>query len=111
MCQQRGKDLDDPWFDELAPLLRIMMFEHWCKDKEETFEMARSQSILIGSFTNPSAAKDMLKSENPDFASSDEDFEHSLQLIDESKKQENQKKRKRQRRKVISSKNPIEQKG
>lgn len=98
MCKQRGKDLDDPWFDEIDPILKIYMYEHWCKDKEEAFEMARSQSILIGSFSNPAAAKDMLKTENPDFQSSDEDFERSLQLIEESKKQI---KRKRQKRKVM----------
>lgn len=102
MCQQRGKDVDDPWFDEIDPVLKIYMYEHWCRDKEEQFEMARSQSILIGSFSNPTAARDMLKSENPDFASSDADFEKSLQMIEESKKTDAQKKRKRQRRTVLS---------
>lgn len=102
MCKQHGKSLDSPWFEELDPVLKVYMFEHWCRDKEEEFEMARSQSILIGSFTNPSAAQDMLKSENPDFASSDEDFERSLQMIKESKKNQGRK-RKRQQRKIIPS--------
>lgn len=102
MCKQHGKSLDNPWFEELDPVLKVYMFEHWCRDKEEEFEMARSQSILIGSFTNPSAAQDMLKSENPDFASSDEDFERSLQMIKESKKNQGRK-RKRQQRKIIPS--------
>lgn len=103
MCKQHGKGLDDPWFDELDPVLKVYMYEHWCRDKEEEFELARSTAILIGSFTNPSAAQDMLKSENPDFASSDKDFEQSLKIIEESKKKEEQKKRKRQRRKVVPS--------
>lgn len=102
MCKQHGKSLDSPWFDELDPVLKVYMYEHWCRDKEEEFELARSQSILIGSFTNPSAAQDMLKSENPDFASSDEDFERSLQMIKESKKNQ-VRKRKRQQRKIIPS--------
>lgn len=102
MCQQRGKDLDDPWFDEINPFLKVYMYEHWCRDKEEQFEMARSQAILIGSFSNPTAARDMLKSENPDFASSDVDFEKSLQMIEDGKKNDDQKKRKRQKRKVLS---------
>lgn len=102
MCKQHGKDLDNPWFDELDPVLKVYMYEHWCRDKEEEFEMARSQSILIGSFTNPSAAQDMLKAESPDFASSDEDFERSLEMIKESKKNQGRK-RKRQQRKIIPS--------
>ena len=102
MCKQHGKSLDSPWFDELDPVLKVYMYEHWCRDKEEEFELARSQSILIGSFTNPSAAQDMLKSENPDFASSDEDFERSVQMIKESKKNQ-VRKRKRQQRKIIPS--------
>lgn len=100
MCKQHGKGLDDPWFDELNPVLKTYMYEHWCRDQEEAFEMARSQAILIGSFSNPAAAQDMLKSENPDFASSDEDFEQSLRLIEENKKK-TLPKRKRQKRKAI----------
>lgn len=111
MCKQRNKDLDDPWFDDIPPVLRVMMYEHWCRDQEEAFEMARSQSILIGSFTNPTAAKDMLKADTPDFASSDEDFERSLELIDEDKKQDGLKKRKRKRRKAIPSNNSPKLKG
>lgn len=102
MCKQRNKDMDDPWFDQLDPVLKVYMYEHWCRDQEEAFEMVRSQSILIGSFSNPAAARDMLKSDNPDFASSEEDYQDSLKLIEENKK--NTKQRKRQRRKVLSQK-------
>jgi hypothetical protein len=105
MCKQRNKDLDDPWFDELDPVLKVYMYEHWNRDQEEAFEFARSQSILIGSFSNPSAAKDMLKNENPDFSSSNEEFEQSIKMIEENKKitaAVEQSKRKRQRRKIIS---------
>jgi len=98
MCKQRNKDLDDPWFDEIDPVLKVYMYEHWCRDKEEEFEMARSQSILIGSFSNPSAAKDMLKAENPDFSSSDADFEGSLQIVRANRIKAEQSKRKRQRK-------------
>jgi hypothetical protein len=107
MCKQYSKELDDSWFDDLNPVLKTYMYEHWCRDQEEAFEMTRSQAILIGSFHNPTAAQDMLKSENPDFASSDEDFEQSLRLIEENKK-ETLPKRKRQRRKALLPKNSKE---
>lgn len=98
MCQQRGKDLDDPWFDELDPVLKVYMYEHWCLDQEEAFELARSQAILIGSFFNPMAAQEMAKANEPDFSSSDADFERSLQMVEESNKTNEQVKRKRHRK-------------
>lgn len=38
-------------------------------------------SILTGSFSNPEAAKDMLKAETPDHFSDEEDFERSLEMV------------------------------
>lgn len=76
-----GKLPDAEWFEELDPILKIYMYEHWCRDREEAYELAKSQSILVGSFTNPQAAKDMLKNEEPDFASTDEDFEKSMEMV------------------------------
>lgn len=72
------------------------MYEQWCYDREEEYNLLRSQSILIGSFSNPAAAQDMLKIDNPDYSSSDEDFEQSLKMIREQKPPS--KKRKRRRR-------------
>ena len=59
------------------------MYECWVCDQEEEFEFARSQSILTGSFTNPEAAKKMLKQDSPDFSSTDEDFEKSIKMIED----------------------------
>lgn len=100
MCKQYSKDPDDPWFDELDPLLKTYMYEHWCLDQQEAFELTRNQAILIGSFSNPAAAKDMLKADDPDFTSSDEDFERSLKMVEEDGKKQKQKLKKRQRRKA-----------
>lgn len=60
---------------------RRYLYEHWARDEEQQYELLKSQAILIGSFTNPDAAKAMIKSENPDFESSEEDFEKSLKMV------------------------------
>lgn len=78
------------------------MFEHWLRDEEQQYEMLKSQSILIGSFSNPEAAKAMLKAENPDFESSDADFEESLKMVRKDRDNtKTVKKKKRQRIKKV----------
>lgn len=78
------------------------MFEHWLRDQEQEYESLRGQSILIGSFTNPEMAQKMIKVDNPDFASTDEDFEKSAQMVLEDRNktipQEQAPQRKRKRR-------------
>lgn len=68
---------------------------------EEKNEFARSYSILQGSFTNPELAHKMIKSENPDFESSDEDFDKLSNEMLERNKKEN---KHRRRRKTIKGK-------
>lgn len=89
--------LDDSWFDDLNPILRQIMYEHWSRDEELQYEMLKSQAILIGSFSNPLAAKAMVNSDSSKFESSDEDFEKSIQMVEEDKKK-HLPKRKRQRK-------------
>lgn len=95
--------LDDDWFDELDPFLRRLMYEHWCCDEEENYEILKSQSILIGSFANPDAAKAMLKADNPDFASTDEDFEKSLAMVEADRQKQFPPKKRRRRLKKENS--------
>lgn len=74
------------------------MYEHWVRDEEQQYELLKSQAILIGSFTNPDAAKAMIKAETPDFESSEEDFEKSLKMVlDDREKNKPVRKKKRQR--------------
>jgi hypothetical protein len=88
----------DEWFDNLDPLIRAYMFEHWLKDQEETHELERMNAILVGSFTNPEAARTMLKADNPDFSSTEEDFAKSLEMVEQDKEKFNQVNRRRKRR-------------
>lgn len=92
-----NKMMDDPWFDDLDPMLRRLMYEHWCRDEEQQYEMLKSQAILIGSFANPEAAKAMIKTDSPDFESSPEDFEQSMKMVEEDRHKATQPKRRRRR--------------
>lgn len=79
------------------------MFEQWLCDQHEVQELSRMNAILIGSFTNSAAARDMLKSDNPDYTSTDEDFEKSLALVEKDKARfhRDQKNNRRKRRQSI----------
>ena len=85
------------------------MYHSWIQDKDDQAELARSHGILIGSFTNYEAAKKMLKIDNPDFSSTDEEFEQSTRIILEARKKAQQdsssfddmNKPKRRRRRII----------
>ena len=92
---------NDEWFEKIDPVLKLWLYESWCKDLEEENEFARSYSILQGSFANPEMASRMIKSENPDFESSDEDFERASQQMIEQNRSENQRLVRRRRRKKI----------
>ena len=102
MAKTFGRELDDVWFEELDPVLKLLMYESWRKDQEEENEFARSYAILQGSFANPEMAKKMIKAENPEFESSDEDFEKvSNQMLENNKQEDSKTIKKRKRRRVI----------
>jgi Glu-tRNA(Gln) amidotransferase subunit E-like FAD-binding protein len=73
------------------------MYESWLSDFEEQNEFARSYAILQGSFANPEMAQKMIKSENPVFESSEEDFERTTQEMLE----KNRKSIKKRHRRVL----------
>lgn len=79
-------------------VLKLWLYESWCKDQEEKNDFARSYVILNGSFTNVEMAKKMIKQENPDFESSDEDFEKTSQAMLKQNRQQEVKSKRRQRR-------------
>jgi hypothetical protein len=92
----------DVWFEKLDPVLKLWLYESWCRDLEEQNEFARSYAILQGSFTNPDLAHKMIKSENPDFETSDEDFEKVSQQIIEQNKKEDSLKHRRRRKTIVN---------
>jgi hypothetical protein len=63
------------------------MYENWCRDKEEENEFAKSYAVLTGSASNPEWARRIIKSDNPDFESSDEDYENTTrQMLETNRK-------------------------
>lgn len=109
MCKLYQREPDDDWFENLPPMKRLWMYESWCQDLEDKNEFAKSFSIFLGSFSNPEAAQQMLKQENPDHGSTDADFEESTRMVLEAREKHNQEeaqktkpKRRRRRRKVIN---------
>lgn len=88
---------DDPFYEHIDPYLKIWLYESWLHDNELEVERLRNQAILVGSFFNPEAAQKMIKSEKPDFASTDvEETSKAIrkQILDQDNKTKRRKKRK-----------------
>ena len=100
MCKLYRREPDDDWFEKLPPMKRLWMYESWCQDLADKNEFAKSFSIFLGSFSNPEAAQHMLKQDNPDYGSTDEDFEESTRMVlaDRERQKEEETKPKRRRR-------------
>jgi len=79
------------------------MYESWKQDYVEKNESERYFAILNGAFSNHEMAQKMIDDENPDYSSSDADFEASTQMmmndIEKQKERERSKPRRRRRRK------------
>jgi len=88
---------------------KLWLYFAWIQKKESELERLRNHAIMIGSFTNPEAAKQMIS--GPTYSSSDEDVELAMETVraaadaelkrieDESKKR---KTRRNAKRKVIT---------
>lgn len=88
---------DSSWWEKQDPLLISYLYEHWVNEQKYDYELYRSLAILVGSFTNSDAAQKMIKDENPDFESSEEDFEESTRIVEEDVKKEQKLKRRSRR--------------
>lgn len=71
------------------------------------FKREKDLAIFLGSFSNPEAAQKIIKRENPDIASSDEDWENTTNIVrqeilkDLEREQNENPNRKRRKRHVI----------
>jgi len=94
---------DDNFYEDINPYLKAYLYETWIFEQEEEAELRRREIIFLGSFSNPEAAQRIVKSENPDHSSSDEDFDKATEgvrnKIIESDSKKGRKKRKK--RKVL----------
>jgi hypothetical protein len=75
------KPLNDPFFASLKPAEWLWMYYQWDKDQEEEQKKMQQWAILIGSFSDPAAAKKMLKIDNPDFESDEELHQKTLEEL------------------------------
>lgn len=91
---------DDPKITEMDPVQKMWMFENWLADQSDDAELAKNQALLVGSFINPEAVKQMVGDGNVHI-STDEEFEESSRMVREAslkllqEKQKPQRKRKR----------------
>lgn len=103
MCKTFGKEPDDPWFENIGPVKWLWMYRSWLEDLIEKHKFAKDYSTLIGSFSNLEMAQSMVSAENPDYASSEEDFDKSIDMVKSSSVEQRKKslhRRKRRRRGV-----------
>lgn len=79
MCLHFRKLPDDPFFEEMDPWIRLWFYEGWVHEQELQNKRDRSIAILTGSFYNPEMAQKMVKQDEPDFATTDE--EEAMEFI------------------------------
>jgi len=102
LCMKFGKLPDDPFFEEMNPIVKLWLYESWINEIESEYEKLKQLGILIGSFYNPEAAKQMAKQDNADFTTTDEEFEESMRMVREHPlPQQQQTNKRRKRRRVI----------
>lgn len=83
--------------------MKMYMFYHWIEDNDEKIELFKHHGLLVGSFMNPEAAKEMAGQGNK-ISSSDEDFEKSTQMVfDEIKKEREAAPKIKKRRKKLKA--------
>jgi len=99
---------DDPWYEEMDPVLKRWLFENWIGDKKDDAELAKNHAYLLASFDHPDAVKQLVGQGNVHM-SSDEEFEESSRMVRElnmksmdlaNLQRKDQAPRKRKRRKI-----------
>ena len=76
---------DDP---EENVYLKIWLFHGWAIKIETYNQTMRNHAILIGSFFNPEEARKLSKKDNPDYETSEDDFEGSWAEVLKSRKRQ-----------------------
>ena len=105
MFEASGIFPDSERWENMNPFMKWWLFEGWVAKQEREIERDRRNGIFVGSFYNPEAAQKMLKVDRPDFQSTEDDFERSVQEVRKNiLEQENagsRRKRRRRKRKVV----------
>jgi len=82
--------------------MKILYYESFIQDLEEKHSFARNYAIFNGSFTNMEMAQRIISEDNPDYESTEEDFDESTKMVLEGRERALKKKKRRRRRRVIS---------
>lgn len=97
MVETFAKLPNDPFFEEMDPFVKLWLYESWLYKYEQDISRDRALGILIGSFTNPEAAKKMNSELNPQFISNDDEVEKIMDDISKENKEKERRTPKRQR--------------
>jgi len=73
----------DPFISEMDPVLKMWLYQNWLGDHKDQAELAKNHAYLLGSFSNPEAVQKMMEGNSHE--SSEEDFEDTWKIIEESK--------------------------
>ena len=76
------------------------MYNSWLQDLNDKHKTYKDYALFLGAFSNWEMAKKMSKKDNPDYETSDEDFEASYEMViqsDKNNQEENSNHRKRRR--------------
>lgn len=88
---------NDPKISEMDPVQRLWMYNNWIADQTDKSELAKQHAYLLGSFWNPEAVKKMLGEGVATHASTEEEFEESWKMVEESKRPTTGKRRRRRK--------------
>jgi len=95
---------DDP---EENVFLKIWLFQSWSEEQDVHKKSLRNQAILIGSFTNPEAARKLAKKDDPDYDAGEEGFQGAWGEVIKSRQREMgglaRRPRRSRRRQVVSA--------
>lgn len=94
---------DDPQLEDMDPFMKTWMYVNWLEDFEDEKKMLDNQGYLVGSFINPEMVKKILGHGSETFASSDEEFEKTSQMVAEASnkiEEEKQKSTRKRKRKI-----------
>jgi hypothetical protein len=89
----------------MEPAMRLWMYEQWTEDQVSEQENLKHHGLLIGSFSNPKAVKDIYDREKNTHAADDVEFDKFSRELFEKNRKEDAKKNspKRRRQKKISA--------
>lgn len=69
----------------MSPVLKLWYYHNWLADKEEEAEKLKHLGYLIGSFISPERVKDLLDDKGKHL-STDEEYEESINMVRNYKK-------------------------